>query len=170
MDDDEDFARGMASLGVEPLDGGGVARGESPAEELDENERRLFEEAMRDLGAPAGKDAVPGGGDGGRFRVQRVKARAKGERVDEHLDLHGLKSEEALRRLESFVAEAAGAGARTVRVITGKGHHSPGGRGVLKQRVEEWIVHQGRRRVRAFAEAPRRLGGRGAYLLYLRSK
>lgn len=167
VEDDEIFERSMTSLGVEPLDGGGVARGESPAEELDENERRLFEEALRDLGAPVGKDVVSGG-DGGRFRVQRVKARAKGERVDEHLDLHGLKSEEALRRLESFVAEAAGAGARTVRVITGKGHHSPGGRGVLKQRVEEWIVHRGRRRVRAFADAPRRLGGRGAYLLYLR--
>jgi len=165
--DDEIFERSMASLGVEPLDGRRRRRRETSDEEPEEEDRRLFEEAMRDLEAPADKEAAVPASDG-RLKIRRVKARSRGERVDDHVDLHGLKKEEALRRLESFVAAAAGAGAGTVLVITGKGHHSPGGRGVLKQQVEEWILGRGRRRVRAYADAPRTLGGRGAYLLYLR--
>ena len=164
-EDDELFERSMRSLGVEPLGG---RRDEPQEEDAEEGERRLFEEAMRDLQAPAGKEADrPAAGP--RLTVRRVKARPRGERIDDQIDLHGLKGEEALRRLRHFLAAAAGAGARTVLVITGKGHHSPQGRGVLRRRVEEWIVGQGRRRVRAYAQAPRALGGRGAYVLYLRA-
>ncbi len=183
MDDDDVFARGMKSLGVEPLGGRGAgpakARQDRPAEarqdrpakggqnRLDEDDRRLFEQAMRDLGAGGDK----AGGSSSRPpspKPRRLKTRPKHLRIDEQLDLHGLKGDEAEKRLGHFVARAAASGVRTVLVITGKGHHSPGGRGVLRQRVEAWIGGRGRSRIRAWSQAPARLGGRGAFVLYLR--
>ncbi len=180
-EDDDFFARSMASWGVEPVGGRSRDRArtgdESPEEagrspdaagddSLEEADRRLFEQAMRDLGPGAG------GGPAGRRppppRPRRLKTRPKRLRVDDQIDLHGLKGEPAMRRLGYFVEQASSSGLRTVLVITGKGHHSPGGRGVLKRRVEEWIVRRGRPRVRAWSEAPARLGGRGAFVLYLR--
>ncbi len=167
MDDDELFDRTMASLGVEPLDGD--VPGDLAAErdqQREEDDRRLFEQAMRQLegGGPVSRPRPPA-----KPRVQRLKSRPRNLRVDDQIDLHGLRSEAALRRLESFVANAAGSGLRTVLVITGKGHHSPGGRGILRQRVEEWIRGRSRRYVRTWSQAPPRLGGRGAFVLYLRS-
>ncbi len=191
MEDDEVFDRGMAALGVEPLDGGAPSRltaergrqreederrplGQLAAErdrQREEEDRRLFERAMRGLDAGAGRakagprtPARPA-----RPKVRRLKTRPKNLRVDDQVDLHGLRTEAALRRLEHFVAQASAAGLRTVLVITGKGHHSPGGRGILRQKIEEWIRGHGWRRVRTFSEAPARLGGRGAFVLYLRA-
>ena len=102
-------------------------------------------------------------------KVRRLKTRPRNLRVDDQIDLHGQRAEAALRRLESFVARSAAAGLRTVLVITGKGHHSPGGRGILRQRVEDWIRGRSHTRVRTWSEAPARLGGRGAFVLYLRA-
>ncbi len=190
MDDDDIFERSMTSLGVEPLDGsakGPAGSGHDPAESsrppadstrppaktreegVEEDDLRLFEQAMRELDGGEGE-----AGDSRQRRAElpkprRLKTRPKHLRVDEHLDLHGLKADEALRRLGHFVVRASSSGVRTVLVITGKGHHSPGGRGVLRQRVEEWIGRRGRRLVRAWSEAPARLGGRGAFVLYLRN-
>ncbi len=166
MDDEELFEQRMASLGVEPLDDQGGEEQSRQREALSEEDRRLFEQAMRGLGDPAEgegsrppKAALP--------PVRRVKARQR-ERIGDHIDLHRLQSAEAMKKLGRFVAEARSSGVRTVLVITGKGHHSPGGRSVLKQRVEQWLAGSGRRSVTAFSEAPRNLGGRGAYVLYLR--
>ncbi len=182
MDDDDIFDRSMAVLGVEPLDGSERGRPDADREAIREDgDRRLFEQAMRDLDAggrgrtEAGDRARHGPPEGGsqhpaRPKIRRLKARPKNLRVDDQIDLHGLGGDAALRRLESFIAEASSAGARTVLVITGKGHHSPGGRGILRQRVEQWIRGASRRRVHAWSEAPPRLGGRGAFVLYLRAR
>ncbi len=53
-------------------------------------------------------------------------------------------------------------------VVTGKGLRSERGVPVLKQTVERWLRRSGKHQVRAFSEAPRALGGSGAFLLYLR--
>ncbi len=172
MDDEEVFDRSMASLGVEPLDGGVPGRLAAERDRArDESDGLLFEQAMRELEAPPGhaKADRQAPARPPRPRVRRLKTRPKNLRVDDQIDLHGLRTEPALRRLEHFVAEAAASGLRTVLVITGKGHHSPGGRGVLKQKVEEWIRGRSHRRVRTWSEAPSRLGGRGAFVLYLRA-
>jgi DNA-nicking Smr family endonuclease len=50
-------------------------------------------------------------------------------------DCHGLTAAEAERGLHRFLAEAGGTALRTVRIITGKGLHSPGG-AVLRDVVE----------------------------------
>ncbi len=167
MDEDELFDRTMASLGVEPLDGS--VPGDLAAErdrKREDDDRHLFEQAMRQL-EDGGSPSRPR--PSAKPKVQRLKSRPRNLRVDDRLDLHGLRTEAALRRLESFVDQAAASGLRTVLVITGKGHHSPGGRGILRQRVEEWIRGRSRRHVRTWSEAPARLGGRGAFVLFLRS-
>ncbi len=169
MDDDEIFDRSMASLGVEPLAGERPGRlAASRDQRRDEDDGRLFEQAMRELDdggdRPAARPRPPA-----RPKVRRLKTRPKNLRVDDQIDLHGLRAEAALKRLEHFVAGASASGLRAVLVITGKGHHSPGGRGVLRQRVEDWIRERGGRRLRSWSEAPRRLGGRGALVLYLRA-
>ncbi len=171
MDDDDIFERSMDSLGVEPLDGGVRRRAEGDDAHLEQEDRRLFEQAMRDLGTAdggrsGGGSAVPRAAP----KARRLKTRPKHLRPDDELDLHGLKAEEALKRLAHFVGVARASGARTVLVITGKGHNSPGGRGVLRRRVEEWIRGPGRVRVRAWCQAPARLGGGGAFVLYLRGR
>ncbi len=172
MDDDEIFDRSMASLGVAPLDGAPPGRLAAERDQgREDSDRQVFEQAMRDLDAG---ESTPGAGRqaparAARPKVRRLKTRPKNLRVDDQIDLHGLRTEAALRRLEAFIAEASSSGLRTVLVITGKGHHSPGGRGILRQRVEDWIRERGWRRVRTWSEAPARLGGRGAFVLYLRA-
>lgn len=189
MDDDDIFEDSMASMGVEPLDRERARRARRRRDDAMRSDRRLFESAMQDRGGEErrreerrrgerrreerrGGDGRGSGDRGRRARrpsVRKVRARAKHLRIDEQLDLHRLKSEEAVVRLERFVATSAAAGEHTVLVITGKGVHSPGGRSVLKQRLEEWIRGRGRDHVRAYSEAPRTLGGGGAYVLFLRS-
>jgi DNA-nicking Smr family endonuclease len=192
MDEDEYFRRLMESAGVAPLDPAAATteamaepaavdqprrRSTRRSEPVDEADARLFESAMRDLdtrpldaslGEPL--DAAPG--DTGRAPAarspRRVRPRKKDLRVDERIDLHRCTAEEAAKRLEQALA-AARAAARTLLVVTGKGLHSPGGVPVLRQRVEEWLRRHGRRHgVEAYSEAPRALGGRGAFILYFR--
>lgn len=172
MDDDEVFDRSMAALGVEPLDETVVPGRLAAARDRDrdDDDRRLFEAAMRDLDA----ESTSGAGRRAparpaRPKIRRLKTRPKNLRVDDQIDLHGLRGEAAVRRLERFVAQASASGLRTVLVITGKGHHSPGGRGILRQKVEDWIRGRSWRWARTWSEAPARLGGRGAFVLYLRA-
>lgn len=171
MDDDEVFDRSMAVLGVEPLDGSTPGRLAAERQRSrDEDDQRLFEQAMRELETSTGGDAGRRQAAGpARSKIRRLKTRPKNLRVDDQIDLHGLRTEPALRRLARFVDQAAASGSRTVLVITGKGHHSPGGRGILRQKVEEWIRNHGWRQVRTWSAAPSRLGGRGAFVLYLRA-
>ena len=187
MDDDEIFDRSMAALGVEPLDDGvpgrrAAQRGRRRADgdrrlfegsadrerRREDDDRRLFEEAMRDLATAGRRDRAGGREPAARPRVRRLKTAPKNLRVDDQVDLHGLRAEAAVERLTTFVAEASSAGSRRVLVITGKGRNSPGGRGVLRQRVEDWIRGRDGHRLRAWSDAPPRLGGRGALVLYLR--
>ena len=49
------------------------------------------------------------------------------------IDLHGLTVPEALRKLKSWIFEARADGVRCGLIITGRGHHSDGGIGVLQQ-------------------------------------
>ena len=60
--------------------------------------------------------------------------RAKPQRT---IDLHGMNAEDAGRRVDEFVAEAAADGLIKVLVIHGKGNHSTSTRGVLGRVVRE---------------------------------
>ena len=61
------------------------------------------------------------------------------------LDLHGLGVRDAIAATERFLVDATAAGAREVRIVYGKGRHSPGGRGVLREVVPRWLAAEGSR-------------------------
>ncbi len=59
---------------------------------------------------------------------------------EDELDLHnGRSSEECLREFEEFLLDCLKRNLRKIRVITGKGLHSPGGRAVLSPKIEKLI-------------------------------
>lgn len=86
--------------------------------------------------------------------------------VQDTVDLHGLKLEEAKNRLVQFVQSSRRKGYRKVLVIHGKGLHSPGGEPVLKPGLQEYFkkIHG----VEAFGAASKDQGGQGASWLWLR--
>lgn len=87
--------------------------------------------------------------------------------VDAELDLHGMVVSEARLALSGFLADCRASGARCVRIIHGKGLSSPGGRPVLKSRLNGWL--QRCDDVVAFCSARPVDGGTGAAYVLLRS-
>jgi DNA-nicking Smr family endonuclease len=90
-------------------------------------------------------------------------------RISRELDLHGFLKHEALIRLERFVAAAYSDGNEAILVITGKGKNSPEGP-VLQGAVEEWLGKKGKTLVAEFSQAPRALGGSGAFVVFLKKR
>lgn len=89
--------------------------------------------------------------------------------VHSHVDLHGMVLEDAMARVDEFLADSQRRGKRCVLVVTGKGNNSPGRRGVLQQSIPEWLARgPSARRVLAFASARPCDGGTGALYVLLR--
>ena len=89
--------------------------------------------------------------------------------VQDYCDLHGLGVDEAQARLKDFLAHSQVRNYRTVLVVHGRGHNSPGNLPVLKSRLEGWLtMKRFRRQVLAFASAQPYDGGTGALYLLLR--
>ncbi|MFD1703229.1 Smr/MutS family protein [Methylopila henanensis] len=93
--------------------------------------------------------------------------------IDARIDLHGLRQDEAHRRLAAFLVSAQAGGCRVVLVITGKGRPDDGGdwfgpeRGVLRRSVPMWLSSPAARSVVVgFETADAVHGGVGA--LYVR--
>lgn len=85
--------------------------------------------------------------------------------VQQQIDLHGLRTEQARESLGQFIRDMHKLGVRCVRVIHGKGLGSPGKTPVLKTKVQKWLVQ--RDEVLAFVQAPPNQGGAGALLVLL---
>ncbi len=90
-------------------------------------------------------------------------------RISQELDLHGYLKDEALVRLEQFIADARSRGQQAVLVITGKGINSPEGP-VLQGAVAAWLRNKGKGLIAEFSSAPRELGGSGAFVVFLKKK
>ena len=86
--------------------------------------------------------------------------------IQRHLDLHGLRRDDARNALVAFLHRSARDGLRCVRIVHGKGNGSPGREPVLKAKVRSWLVQ--RNEVMAFAQACAADGGHGALLVLLR--
>lgn len=172
MNDDASFEAYMAMLGVKPLkDRGPVTKLADSSEDLwspdpatPDADKALFLQALDTIPAEGLDKDLPEHNPQGRFR--KLKKSKSGNPADV-LDLHGMTREEALKALSRFVGHAFARKRKTLIVITGKGLRSKGGRSVLKPAVEQWILTQGRYYLRAYSDAPRAYGGRGAYILYL---
>lgn len=85
--------------------------------------------------------------------------------VQNHLDLHGLRTDPARLAVLEFLRSSQKAGARCVRIVHGKGNGSPDRQPVLKGKVRRWLKQCAS--VMAFAEAPEIDGGAGAVLVLL---
>ena len=86
--------------------------------------------------------------------------------IQRHLDLHGLRRDEARDVLAQFIRQAEREGLRCVRIVHGKGTGSPGREPVLKDKVKRWLVQK--EQVIAFTQASAADGGHGALLVLLR--
>jgi DNA-nicking Smr family endonuclease len=86
--------------------------------------------------------------------------------IQKHIDLHGLRTDEAREVLGRFIREAHQLGLRCVRVVHGKGLGSPGRTPVLKGRVQRWLVQK--KEVLAFVQARPAEGGAGALVVLLK--
>lgn len=93
---------------------------------------------------------------------------ARGVVPEATCDLHGLRAKEAEREVVRFVRALHRRGAKRVCIIHGKGLHSEGGLGVLRERVVHVLTEGGAAPVvQAFATAPTELGGTGALMVQL---
>ncbi len=100
---------------------------------------------------------------------RRMKQLRRGTLVPEAtLDLHGTVRQEVEAKMSSFIANARYHGWQVLLVITGKGLHSPEGEGVLRSAVEEFLQRGKNDLVAEWGRAPRRYGGDGAIVLFLR--
>jgi DNA-nicking Smr family endonuclease len=137
-----------------------------------QDEQRLFLQAVQKIGATFRDELPKTGGDepGRRSAGRRLRELKRGTiALSAELDLHGYVKDEALRRLEQFIAGAYSRGQRAVLVITGKGINSVEGP-VLQGAVASWLREKGRGMVAEFAPAPRDKGGSGAFVVFLKSK
>jgi len=106
---------------------------------------------------------------GGRLAMDTsALAQLARETPDATLDLHGKTGDEAETLLARWVRQQQRAGARSVRIIHGKGLHSEGGLPVLRDRVVHALTTGGAAPlVRGLASCDARGGGTGALMVRL---
>lgn len=93
--------------------------------------------------------------------MKKQKAKHKNKYLSEVqavLDLHEFTREEAALAVKDFLKNAREKKYKRIRIITGKGLHSEGGRGILKEYVKNIIECAGLK----YSEAKISEGGSGA--------
>jgi DNA-nicking Smr family endonuclease len=85
--------------------------------------------------------------------------------IQQQIDLHGLRSDDAREALGAFIRDMHKQGIRCIRVVHGKGVGSPGKAPVLKDKVHRWLVQK--EEVVAFVQAQPHQGGAGAVVVLL---
>ena len=111
---------------------------------------------------PALNYAAPGVG------TDVVKKMRKGHwPVQDELDLHGMRRDQARDAIGDFLRKASMRGHRCVCVIHGRGLGSRGQEPVLKSMVHSWLVQK--EEVVAFCQARSSEGGEGALMVLLRA-
>lgn len=91
--------------------------------------------------------------------------------VQDHLDLHGLDARDARQELAMFLRGAQHKGHSCVRVVHGRGKHSPDEPSIVKREVTRFLASRKvRRTVIAFASARWKDGGSGAVYVLLYRK
>ena len=135
-----------------------------------QEEKRLFLQAMRKIGTSVRDELSEPESEEPERRssTSRMRQLKRGTiKISAELDLHGFFKDEALIRLERFIASAFGRGLKAVLVITGKGINSPEGP-VLQGAIAAWLRDKGKGLVAEFAPAPRDMGGSGAFVVFLK--
>lgn len=175
--DEHSFADEMDFLGVKPLPGRaaeepGAARQAAPEAPLEprlsreEQDRAAFLAALGAMETTF-RDEWPQDEAEVRATPRRMRQLMRGQlRPEAELDLHGLTVDAALAKVRFFLDDGRFHGLQTLLLITGKGLHSSEGP-VLRQAVER-LLAQLTGQVVEWGPAPRRLGGDGALVVFLR--
>ena len=87
--------------------------------------------------------------------------------IQDQLDLHGMRTDEAREALGEFLRKMGRRGLRCVRIIHGKGLGSVNKEPVLKNKVRNWLVQKDE--VIAFCQAKAADGGAGALVVLLKT-
>jgi DNA-nicking Smr family endonuclease len=176
LSDDQAFRAGME--GVEPLGWSETPVKLPPPFEIpvwaeDESEAlsalRAFVAGRGEMDPFALGEGVEGASSA---RARRLLPRLKnGEfSVQDHLDLHGLDLDDAKEALERFLKRAQHTSLSCVRIVHGRGKHSPTEPHAMKRAVTRWLSSRKlRRTVIAFASARWKDGGSGAVYVLLSS-
>jgi DNA-nicking Smr family endonuclease len=85
--------------------------------------------------------------------------------IQDHLDLHGARVDEAREAVALFLREATKHGLRCVRIVHGKGLGSKDRQPVLRGKVRAWLAQ--RQEVLAFCQARPAEGGGGALVVLI---
>ncbi len=86
--------------------------------------------------------------------------------IEDHLDLHGYRRDDARKTLLEFLDHAQQQSFKLVCIVHGKGYHSDDSQPVLKAMVNKWL--QSIPEVLAFVSAIPRDGGTGAVYVLLK--
>ena len=90
-------------------------------------------------------------------------------KVQEELDLHSNTIDEASSAARAFLESSFNKGLRKVRIITGKGLHSPDGISVIRPQILHIVMNSGF--VSSFDAHPKAIdGGSGAIIVTLKKK
>jgi DNA-nicking Smr family endonuclease len=96
------------------------------------------------------------------------KLRRSHWKIQDQLDLHGMRAEEARLYVAEFLIHCLQRGSRCVRIIHGKGLGSRNGTPVLKNKLRSWLVQ--REEVLAYCQAREADGGNGALVVLLKAR
>lgn len=130
-------------------------------------EERCAMEEWLDRYPPDGDEAKREGPDPGSGNREERRSELLRMRHEAELDLHGLRVDEALGRVDAFLVDCHRRGLHKVLVIHGKGLHSEGGEAVLARAVR---LHLQRHRLTGrLLDPPSKYGGRGALWVMLRN-
>jgi DNA-nicking Smr family endonuclease len=89
--------------------------------------------------------------------------------AQDELDLHGCKFEDAVPAAVDFINASSSKGLRKIRIITGKGLHSPGGKSIIRPEIVNAVRNHPAVREADFNPKARD-GGSGAIIIILKSK
>ena len=168
------FEAAMAEMGVRRMKASDKAdthrpKAEPIARQNDIEKRQCLEDSLSDGADPL--DFLESE-DGRLFRRAGVspdipRKLYRGEwTIEAHLDLHGLRVDEAREAVVGFLKESRARGYRCLRIVHGKGYGSEGGRSVLKEMVPRWLKQ--RSEVMAFVQTPPADGDSGALRVLIR--
>ena len=161
---------------VTPLPGAGRVRHELPlpppvpAQRLRDNRQTLKDSLSHkhpwDAGAESGEELCYLRSGVGADVLRKLR---RGHWViQDELDLHGLRVDDAHALLVVFLNQCLRRGLRCVRIVHGKGLRSKNREPVLKRKVAGWLMR--REEILAFCQARQADGGSGAVVVLLKGR
>jgi DNA-nicking Smr family endonuclease len=135
----------------------------------DDMDAEVFLEAMKELREVEARAVPAREGKAPTLQTRGVYRALKQGKLspDALIDLHGLTRDTALEALIRFLSESSQRGHKLVLIVCGKGLHSAQ-RAVLKEALPGWLNGPLKRYLLESFEAPKRLGGSGAWIAVLK--